>query len=282
MRGTDVANSVDFPARVRLSGPTVVAVMQGTAEAHRRRHTEREAGDLMETRVGERVLVIDGSRDVRRDVGAQLSALGLSVLAEERCGDLEPLLRVFHPRLAVVDVEQDDPRDVVRSLRTVDPVAVILITENDLEHRMQAFDAGADDVVVKPFAVDELVARVRAVLDRTGHGRNVLYLADLVIDEGAHTVQRGDHLLELTATEFSLLTTLCRHAGVVLSKRQLLSNVWGFELYHVNVVEVHVCALRRKLEACGPRLIHTVRGVGYVVRAPRAPASPRALEFRTA
>ena len=70
-----------------------------------------------------------------------------------------------------------------------------------------------------------------------------------------------------------MLTTLCKHAGAVLSKRQLLSTVWGFELYHVNVVEVHVCALRRKLEASGPRLIHTVRGVGYVLRVHRVPAS---------
>jgi DNA-binding response OmpR family regulator len=195
------------------------------------------------------------------------------VLAEERCGDLEPLLRVFHPTIAIVDVDHEDPHQVVRALRIVDPVAVILTTENDLDHRVKAFDAGADDVLVKPFAVDELVARVCAVLARTGHGRNVLHLADLVIDERAHTVQRGDHLLELTATEFSLLTTLCKHAGAVLSKRQLLSTVWGFELYHVNVVEVHVCALRRKLEASGPRLIHTVRGVGYVLRVPRVPAS---------
>jgi two-component system, OmpR family, response regulator len=237
---------------------------------------------MVERLSGERVLVIDGSRDVRRDVGAQLGALGLSVLAEERCGDLDPLLRVFHPMIAIVDVDGEDPRQIVRALRHVDSVAVILITENDLDHRVKAFDAGADDVIVKPFAVDELVARVCAVLARTGHVPNVVHFADLVIDEGAHTVQRGDHLLELTATEFTLLTTLCQHAGVVLSKRQLLSRVWGFELYHVNVVEVHICALRRKLEACGPRLIHTVRGVGYVARVSRAPAYSPALTSRTA
>jgi DNA-binding response OmpR family regulator len=232
----------------------------------------------METRQGDRVLVIDESRDVRRDAGAQLGALGLNVIAEERCGDLEPLLRVFRPTIAIVEIDHDDPRQVVRALRIIDPVAVILTTENDLDRRVDAFDAGADDVLVKPFAVDELVARVCAVLARNGHGRKVLQLADLVIDEDAHTVQRGDQTLELTATEFSLLTTLCEHAGAVLSKRQLLSKVWGFELYHVNVVEVHVCALRRKLEATGPRLIHTVRGVGYVVRVPRAPiAAPTSL-----
>jgi len=130
-----------------------------------------------------------------------------------------------------------------------------------------AFDAGGDDYVVKPFIMAELLARMRAVLRRSGReGRRVLEIADLIVDEDAHAAVRAGTTLDLTQREFSLLATLCHHTGVVLSKVQLLTQVWGFEHYDLNVVEVHISALRRKIEEQGPRLIHTVRGVGYVLR----------------
>jgi len=94
----------------------------------------------------------------------------------------------------------------------------------------------------------------------------VLELGDLVVDESAHSVVRAGNVVDLTHREFSLLVMLCRHSGMVLSKVQLLANVWGFEHYDLNVVEVHVSALRKKLEEHGPRIIQTVRGVGYVCR----------------
>jgi DNA-binding response OmpR family regulator len=132
---------------------------------------------------------------------------------------------------------------------------------------LAAFDAGGDDYVVKPFVMAELLARMKAILRRSGRqGRRVFEFADLVVDEDAHAAIRAGTVLDLTHREFSLLATLCHHPGVVLSKAQLLYKVWGFEQYDLNVVEVHISALRRKLEEQGTRLIHTVRGVGYVLR----------------
>ncbi|MDQ1497429.1 MAG: two-component system, OmpR family, response regulator, partial [Actinomycetota bacterium] len=111
------------------------------------------------------------------------------------------------------------------------------------------------------------VARMRAVLRRTGReGRTVFELGDLRIDADAHSVVRDGQAIDLTHREFALLVEMCRHPGMVLSKLQLLTNVWGFEQYDLNVVEVHVSALRRKLEEHGARVIHTVRNAGYVFR----------------
>ena len=132
---------------------------------------------------------------------------------------------------------------------------------------LAGFDVGGDDYVVKPFVMAELLVRMRAVLRRWGRvGRNVLHVGDLIIDTDAHSAVRGGAVVDLTHREFSLLATLAQHPGIVLSKLQLLTQVWGLEDYDLNLVEVHICALRHKLEAHGQRLIHTVRGVGYVLR----------------
>jgi DNA-binding response OmpR family regulator len=145
---------------------------------------------------------------------------------------------------------------------------VLFLTAADaVEDRLAGFSAGADDYLIKPFSMAELLARTQALLRRTGRlSSSTWQLGDLVVDDGARSVARDGVLLELTRTEYDLLAALVRHVGRVLSKTQLLTAVWGFDAYDTNLVEVHMSALRRKLEATGPRCIQTVRGAGYVLR----------------
>jgi two-component system OmpR family response regulator len=215
-----------------------------------------------------KIMVIDASVGVRSELCAQLGARGWTVLADPVGADLGTALRVFQPDLVVAELAGDDPQRVVERLRAVRPVPVILSLPATAEPRLRALAlrSGADDTVSKPFEVDEVVARIEHALGGTnGHAR-LLCIDDLVIDEAGHVVTRSEAELELTVTEFNLLMAFVRHAGHVMSKRQLLSTVWGFDDYDVNLVEVHVSALRRKLEQHGPRLIQTVRGLGYVMR----------------
>jgi DNA-binding response OmpR family regulator len=136
--------------------------------------------------------------------------------------------------------------------------------------RLRGLRAGADDYLVKPFVLAELVARVGAVLRRMGRISGRVRVADLELDEAAGTVARAGRLVELTGTERRLLAALAAHRDQVMSKTQLLAAVWGYQNFDPNLVEVHVSALRRKLGE--PKLLHTVRGRGYVLRAdPREP-----------
>ena len=142
-----------------------------------------------------------------------------------------------------------------------------MVTAADtIADRLEGFKSGADDYLIKPFSMAELMARLKALLRRAGHPGSVIEVGDMVIDDVARTVVRSSQSIELTRTEFDLLSVLAKHSGQVLSKVQLLTQVWGFDAYDVNLVEVHVSSLRRKLEAHGPRLVETVRGVGYVLR----------------
>jgi DNA-binding response OmpR family regulator len=148
----------------------------------------------------------------------------------------------------------------------------VFVTARDgVADRLCGFEAGADDYVVKPFVAAELVARVRAVLRRTGRLRSTtVEVADVVIDEDAGEVLRGGRRIAVTATELRLLGYLARQRGRVVSKTQILTQVWGYDAYDPNLVEAYVSTLRRKLEQHGPRLIHTVRGVGYRIGEPPA------------
>jgi two-component system, OmpR family, response regulator len=190
----------------------------------------------------------------------------------------ERLLSELRPDLVVIDAESEglDERPVVDRVRMVtDMPLVVLSPSAQLEDRLTGFRAGADEVMAKPFLLSELACKVTALIRRNGHRSAIVELGDLVVNEGAHTVERRGRAIELTAIEFALLLTFCNNRGLVLSKSQLLTMVWGFDHHNVNLVEVHVSALRRKLEATGPRIIHTVRGAGYALRpvAPRAETS---------
>ena len=152
-----------------------------------------------------------------------------------------------------------------------DRTPVLMLTARDtVSDRVAGLDAGADDYVVKPFALDELLARLRALLRRSGAGAagQALYFADLELDPVSHQVKRGERLIELTRTEFALLELFLLHPRQVLTRPVIFDRVWGYDFGPgSNSLEVYVSYLRRKTEAGGePRLLHTVRGVGYVLR----------------
>ena len=221
---------------------------------------------------GLRVLLVEDDALTREVLSAALVGTGFEVHAEPDGSRVERAAATFRPDIALIDMRLGDGVDgitVARRLKGTDDFPLLFLTSaTAIEDVLAAYDVGGDDYIVKPFVMAELVARMRAVLRRTGReGRSVFELGDLRIDADAHSVVRAGQAVELTHREFALLIEMCRHPGMVLSKLQLLTNVWGFEQYDLNVVEVHVSALRRKIEEHGPRVIHTVRNAGYVFRA---------------
>lgn len=227
-----------------------------------------------------RVLVVDDDRAVRDSLrrALQLEDLEVDVAAD----GMEALARVQQapPDLVVLDVMMPgvDGLGVVRRLRQDgSDVPVLLLTARDaVADRVAGLDVGADDYLVKPFALEELLARVRALLRRRAptddDHAEVLRVADVELDTAAMRARRGDRDLELTRTEYELLELFLANAGRVLTRDVLHDRVWGYDAAtSSNTLEVYIGYLRRKLEADGePRLIQTVRGVGYVLR----PATP--------
>jgi two-component system, OmpR family, response regulator len=219
-----------------------------------------------------RVLFVEDDTALREAVAATLRDTGYVVLDLPDGTQAARQADTFRPDLAILDVRLPvgpNGLSLAQRLRQQEDLPVLLLTAADGEEdRLAGFQAGADDYVVKPFSMAELLARVHALLRRSGRVTSSTWqVGDLIVDEGARTAHRGDALLELTRTEFDLLLALGRHAGRVVSKTQLLAAVWGFDAFDTNLVEVHVSALRRKLEAHGPRLVHTMRGAGYRLHA---------------
>ncbi len=218
-----------------------------------------------------RILVVEDDEPIRTALGVALRGEGYEVRTEEDGSAIARVAEEFRPDLAVLDVRLPvgpDGYGVARVLRDTNDLPLLFLTAADsLDARLAGFDAGADDYMVKPFSMAELLVRIHALLRRAGRlSSQVRQVGDLVIDEAARTVLRAGRPLELTRTEYNLLCVLAQHHGQVLSKIQLLTLVWGFDAYGTNLVEVHVSTLRRKLEMLGPRLVHTVRGAGYVLR----------------
>jgi two-component system, OmpR family, response regulator MprA len=224
-----------------------------------------------------RILVVDDEPAVREAVDRALRLEGYDTqLAADGAEALEALADRA-PDALVLDLLMPhvDGLEVCRRLRAAgDRTPVLVLTARDaVPDRVRGLDAGADDYLVKPFALEELLARLRALLRRGPGGERTerLRYADLELDTLGHTVRRGQRAIELTRTEFLLLELFMHHPRQVLTRGQIFDRVWGYDFGPAsNSLEVYVGYLRRKTEAAGePRLLHTVRGVGYVLRAPR-------------
>jgi two-component system, OmpR family, response regulator MprA len=223
-----------------------------------------------------KILVVDDERAVRDSLRRALMLEGYEVeLAADGQEALDRLAAT--PELDAVVLDVLMPRmngiDVCRELRTRgNRIPVLMLTARDqIEDRVEGLDAGADDYVVKPFALAELLARVRALLRRSGADTEErLRFADLELDPVAHEVRRAGEPIELTRTEFSLLELFLRNPRQVLTRSVIFERVWGYDFgYASNSLDVYVGYLRRKTEAGGkPRLIQTIRGVGYALREP--------------
>ncbi|MFN3950553.1 response regulator transcription factor [Microbacterium sp.] len=213
-----------------------------------------------------RVLVLDDDETIRLSVETALRAEGFLTEAAPDGTDLADRLERFRPDLVVLDWMMPGPSGIrlLPLVRAAGDTAVIMLTARDeVDDRLRGFAEGADDYVVKPFTMAELVARTGAVLRRRGRLPQTIAIDDLLVDPDATTASRAGTVLDLTATEFRLLRLFAESRGRTLSKAQILTQVWGYDDYDPNLVEVHLSALRRKMELHGPRLIHTVRGLGY-------------------
>jgi two-component system, OmpR family, response regulator MprA len=221
-----------------------------------------------------KILVVDDERAVRESLRRALELEGYEI---ELAGDgNEALYRLEssdEPDAMILDVLMPgvDGLEVCRRLRgTGSRLPVLMLTaRTEVEDRVAGLDAGADDYVTKPFALEELLARVRALLRRTSdEAGDVARFADLELDPGTREVRRGERPIELTRTEFSLLELFMRNPRQVLTRSVIFERVWGYDFgFSSNSLDVYIGYLRRKTEAGGePRLIQTVRGVGYALR----------------
>jgi two-component system response regulator MprA len=218
-----------------------------------------------------RVLVVDDDPAVRSAIARALrvdyevgeAVDGADALAQHSATPADAIvLDLLMPEIGGLDV--------CRSLRhRGDTVPVLVVTARDaVDDRVEGLDAGADDYLVKPFAVEELRARVRALLRRSGAGNDAVAFADVTLDVTTREVYRGERRLQLTRTEFNLLELFMRNPRQVLTRSQIYERVWGYDFGATsNALWVYIGYLRRKLEEGGePRLLHTVRGVGYALR----------------
>ena len=220
-----------------------------------------------------RILVVENERDLNRVISKRLESEGYSV---DRCFDGEEaldfidvgefdaiIMDIMMPRINGIEVLKQ-----MRSRNNTTPV-LLLTARDGIGDRVNGLDAGADDYLVKPFAFEELLARIRVMTRKvSGNPTNVFSAADLTMDLNSHTVVRGDVNINLSAKEFEILEYLLRNKGIVLSREKIESHVWNFDYSGgTNVVDVYIRYLRKKIDdEFEPKLIHTVRGCGYVLR----------------
>ena len=224
-----------------------------------------------------RLLVVEDEPNILELLAASLRYAGFEVITAGGGTEAVQAAQRHRPDLLVLDVMLPDMDgfDVIRRLRGGgDRIPVVFLTARDgTEDKVRGLTLGGDDYVTKPFSLEEVIARIRAVLRRT-HGEGVepsprLKFADLELDEDSHEVWRAGQSVQLSPTEFKLLRYFMSNANRVLSKMQILDHVWDYDFRgDTGIVESYVSVLRRKVDSTEPRLIHTLRGVGYVLRLP--------------
>jgi two-component system, OmpR family, response regulator MprA len=220
-----------------------------------------------------RVLVVEDDEEIAQVLQRSLRLEGYEVRVAVDGETALDQSAAFNPDLVILDLglPKIDGMEVVRRLRSADDVPILMLTARDaLESRVEGLDAGADDYLVKPFERQELLARLRALLRRRPpRGSASVVVGDLALNPDTHEVSRGDRDIDLTQREFELLEYLMRNERIVVPRQRLLEEVWGYDPFATtNTIEVFVSNLRRKLESGGEaRLLHTIRGAGYVLRA---------------
>jgi two-component system OmpR family response regulator len=268
----------DDPRDEALAGPAYPqAAMTGAATAAAATATlGRGAGTQHADGTPVRVLVVDDEPSLAELLSSVLRYEGWSVQTAGSGAEAVKAGREFRPDAVVLDImlPDFDGVEVMRRLRAEHAgVCVLFLTARDaVEDRVAGLTAGGDDYVTKPFSLEEVLARLRGLLRRanlarTSGGEGALTVADLTMDEDAREVRRGGELVDLTATEFELLRFLMRNPRRVLSKAQILDRVWNYDFGgQAHVVELYISYLRKKIDAGRDPLIHTVRGVGYVLK----------------
>ncbi|WP_203960134.1 response regulator transcription factor [Actinocatenispora thailandica] len=245
--------------------------------------TSAGPSDLAQVRAGAsgrqseaRLLVVEDDPNILELLSASLRYAGFEVSTATRGQEATTAVQRRRPDLVVLDVMLPDMDgfEVARRMRSGgDRTPVVFLTARDgTEDKVRGLTLGGDDYVTKPFSLEEVIARIRAVLRRTGGEFEPpprLTFADIELDEETHEVYRGGKLIKLSPTEFKLLRYFMTNAGRVLSKAQILDHVWNYDFRgDDSIVESYVSYLRRKVDTSEPRLIHTLRGVGYVLRMP--------------
>jgi two-component system OmpR family response regulator len=226
-----------------------------------------------------KLLVVDDEPNIVELLSASLRYAGFAVATAQSGVDAVNAARRDRPDLVLLDVMLPDMDgfEVLRKLRAgADRVPVVFLTARDAtEDKIAGLTLGGDDYVVKPFSLEEVLARVRAVLRRTGGAAetdhtSLLTFADIELDEDSHEVRKAGEEVSLSPTEFKLLRYFMLNPGRVLSKAQILDHVWQYDFGgEAGIVESYVSYLRKKIDTQEPRLLHTLRGVGYVLRMPR-------------
>ena len=239
---------------------------------------ERVSNIDQQDQTTQRILVVDDENSISELIATSLKFVGFDVRTASSGAQALQIAEEFKPHALILDVMLPDQNgfEVCRQLRNAgNNVGVLFLTEKDsTEDKIAGLTIGGDDYMTKPFSLEELVARLRALLRRTGATQVIpddekIRFADLELDEATHEVRRAGNLIDLSPTEFLLLRYLMINADRVVSKSQILDHVWQYDFRgDMGIVETYVSYLRKKIDIYDPALIHTVRGVGYRLRLP--------------